>query len=138
VVQVVPNSAEPDETDFRQLAIVPMRTDARLRRDQINRLASKYSIMTPPPAAALAHRETTTDGGSSGQTSELVEYLGRHDIIPPADLGQPFQQGHLVRVGHTQNDSPASWATTVTRVPSTAPKAIVCLLSALNFHQIGT
>ena len=87
----------------------------------------------------------------SGKTKQLRQLLRRRHIVRPRDLdalGIPrnyllrlLGRGQLHRVGrglYTSGKAALSEHETLLQVSHRIPAAIICLLSALRFHNIGT
>ncbi|MFB3918340.1 MAG: type IV toxin-antitoxin system AbiEi family antitoxin domain-containing protein [Terriglobales bacterium] len=85
------------------------------------------------------------------KTDELLQLLQRRHIVRPRDLdaaGIPrnylarlVRRGELRRLDrglYTAMSLPAPEHISLLEVSRRAPKAIICLLSALRFHEIGT
>lgn len=85
------------------------------------------------------------------KTTKLLKIVERRHIVRPRDLdaaGIPrnylarlVRKGKLRRLGrglYTAPTLPASEHISLLEVSRRAPKAIICLLSALRFHEIGT
>ncbi len=86
-----------------------------------------------------------------GKTDKLLKLVQRRHIVRPRDLdaaGIPrnylarlVQRGELRRLDrglYTATSLPASEHISLLEVSRRAPKAIICLLSALRFHELGT
>ncbi len=87
----------------------------------------------------------------STKTDKLVELLHRQPIIRTRDLARAriprnylsrlVERGQLQKVGrgiYTASTAPASEHITLLEVSRKIPKGVICLLSALRFHEIGT
>lgn len=85
------------------------------------------------------------------KTEKLVELVQRQHIIRPKDLARAriprnylmrlVQRGQLQKLGpgiYTANTLPASEHISLLEVSRRVPKGVICLLSALSFHEIGT
>lgn len=86
-----------------------------------------------------------------GKTDKLLNLVQRRHIVRPRDLeaagisrnylARLVRKGELHKLGrglYTVPSLPASEHTSLLEVSRRAPNAIICLLSALNFHEIGT
>jgi predicted transcriptional regulator of viral defense system len=86
-----------------------------------------------------------------GKTDKLLKLVQRRHIVRTRDLdaaGIPrnylarlVQRGELRRLDrglYTATSLPASEHISLLEVSRRAPKAIICLLSALRFHELGT
>jgi len=61
--------------------------------------------------------------------------------LSPAEFRQKLASGQIEKVGHglyRETSSPASEFETLAMIAAAVPSAIICLLSALAFHGIGT
>lgn len=85
------------------------------------------------------------------KTDELLDLVHRRHIVRPRDLdkaGIPrnyltrlVERGSLLKIGrglYTTDDMAASEHISLLEVSHKAPKAVICLLSALRFHEVGT
>jgi predicted transcriptional regulator of viral defense system len=85
------------------------------------------------------------------KTEKLVELVERQHIIRPCDLTRAHiprnyltrlvQRGQLQKLArgtYTSATLPASEHITLLEVSRKLPKGVICLLSALRFHEIGT
>src|SRR6516225_5518667 len=82
---------------------------------------------------------------------KIMQYVGRHGMVRPRDIeaiGLPreylvrlHQQGKLNRSGrgiYTLPDAAVTERHSYAEVAKRVPEAVICLLSALTFHQITT
>jgi len=82
---------------------------------------------------------------------KIMQYVGQHGIVRPRDIeaiGLPreylvrlHQQGKLDRPGrgiYTLTDAAVTERHSYAEVAKRVPDAVICLLSALTFHQITT
>lgn len=85
------------------------------------------------------------------KTEKLVELVRRKHIIRPKDLARAriprnyltrlVQRGQLQKLErgiYTADTLPASEHISLLEVSRRIPKGVICLLSALSFHEIGT
>jgi predicted transcriptional regulator of viral defense system len=85
------------------------------------------------------------------KTEKLIELVQRQHIIRPRDLERVriprnyltrlVKRGQLQKLErgiYTTETVPASEHISLLEVSRKAPKAVICLLSALSFHEIGT
>ncbi|MBZ5631450.1 MAG: type IV toxin-antitoxin system AbiEi family antitoxin domain-containing protein [Acidobacteriia bacterium] len=85
------------------------------------------------------------------KTEKLAELLQRQHIIRPRDLARAriprnylmrlVQRGQLQKLArgtYTASTLPASEYISLLEVSRKLPKGVICLLSALRFHEIGT
>src|SRR6266567_8145510 len=92
-----------------------------------------------------------TSGMVQTKTEKLVELVRRKHIIRPRDLERAriprnylsrlVKRGQLQKLErgiYTAESLPASEHVSLLEVSRKVPKAVICLLSALNFHEIGT
>jgi predicted transcriptional regulator of viral defense system len=90
-------------------------------------------------------------GMAQTKTAKLVQLVRRKHIIRPKDLERAriprnylarlIKRGQLQKLGpgiYTADTLPASEHISLLEVSRKVPKAVVCLLSALSFHEIGT
>lgn len=92
-----------------------------------------------------------TSGMAQTKTEKLVELVRRQHIIRPRDLKRAriprnylsrlVKRGQLQKLErgiYTAESLPASKHISLLEVSRKAPKGVICLLSALNFYEIGT
>jgi len=85
------------------------------------------------------------------KTEKLVELIRRKQVVRPRDLehtriprtylNRLTERGQLQRIGrglYTTESLPISEHISLLEVSRRVPKGVMCLLSALNFHEIGT
>lgn len=85
------------------------------------------------------------------KVEELLKLVRRRRIIRPKDLDQAqiprnylarlVEQGQLQKLErglYASNTAPSSEEPSFLEVSHRVPKAVICLLSALRFHEIGT
>ena len=85
------------------------------------------------------------------KTDKLVELSRRQAVIRPRDLARAriprnyltrlVQRGELQKLGrgiYTSPTAPASEHVSLLEVSRRIPRGVICLLSALRFHEIGT
>lgn len=85
------------------------------------------------------------------KTDKLVELVQRQHIIRPRDLARAriprnylarlVERGELQKLArgiYTAPNVPASEHISLLEINRKVPKAVICLLSALKFHEIGT
>ena len=83
--------------------------------------------------------------------SKIMQYIGQHGIVRPRDIeaiGLPreylirlHRQGKLSRSGrgiYTLPDANVTERHSYAEVAKRVPEAVICLLSALAFHEITT
>lgn len=85
------------------------------------------------------------------KTEKLFELIRRKQVVRPRDLkhtsiprtylNRLAERGQLQRIErglYTSESLPASEHISLLEVSRRVPKGVICLLSALNFHEIGT
>jgi predicted transcriptional regulator of viral defense system len=85
------------------------------------------------------------------KTERLFELIRRKHVVRPRDLERAriprtylnrlAQRGQLQRIGrglYTAESLPTSQHISLLEISRRVPKGVICLLSALNFHEIGT
>jgi predicted transcriptional regulator of viral defense system len=81
---------------------------------------------------------------------KIMQYVGQHGIVRPRDIEAIVRREYLVRLHrqgklnrpgrgiYTQPDASVTERHSYAEVAERVPEAIICLLSALTFHEITT
>src|ERR1700723_957511 len=96
-------------------------------------------------------RNDVLGGAMARPFQKIMQYVGQHGIVRPRDIeaiGLPreylvrlYRQGKLDRPGrgiYTLPDASVTERHSYAEVSKRVPEAVICLLSALAFHEITT